>query len=873
MVSGTIYNQILIWNALNGKILVTLDGHQGVIFNIEYSYSNNYLFTTSDDRSINVWNLNIVNDKHYKSISSSSLWTRFYGHDARVWKCLCFILDDETSNQYLCSIGEDLNCCLWNVNKKILVYRFNVMHKGSKNIWSICFNKNKMNIITGWADGGLRKFELNNYLLSRPVQRQITYALSNEMLDTDSNQNNVELSNDHFEWCVIYENKKDFIRSILVIDGRILCSTNLGEIFLVDTNTKKSVENSQKLLLKSNLLSNYSVMSKVKNGQNWTVAIGTLKGFIYLLNLKISNHQEKTKKDEITIDCINCLRIEEELTETDASSKKNAITTASLQTTRSTKIFNLIWCRYQDPIQKTRYFLLACFTLINGLVHLYELDKSMQLKLIARLFLPNTKHRWFTSFSIISIVKTDEKTANEVINSRELIYLVGGDKSGNLHLFNIEIKYTKQTIQNETKDSNLKELNQSNHLSLTKPTQSIENFTKSNSSISAIYSKNLIDGPYKNETNSLKYLIICCCKDGFYRVLEFNSNFRNSRIPLGDELHDPQKSSENEIFHNEFQKRFSSENHKNQYMLTLINTNKINSFVDIIEFFLFEEDNFDDDCESNSDPEMSFTSDRLIENMYNLENRLKIAFCFYGDKFILWNFHLNRPIFEFKCGGSNRSWDYEFLVRSPSSNLYNDEAKIFYRFFYIKNKNIGEARRLLNKNEIETPLNQNKNHISQMFHGNTITTCKYLTKKYLFTGSEDTMLILNRVDNADSNEDKINLVHQFHLQGHDSTVKCIDYCQIAPDELILVSAGAKANIKIWKIFLTSVTDDSVSLDKNINRITHLCDFRKFNVKSNLSKTGKSSLDLDIRFMDVNIFKMSESNQIVICFACSDGYIR
>lgn len=85
--SGTIYNQILIWKPTNGSILLTLDGHQGVIFNLEYSYETNLLFSTSDDRSVNVWQLEIDNqiDSELKTMKGSyQLNNRFYGHDARV---------------------------------------------------------------------------------------------------------------------------------------------------------------------------------------------------------------------------------------------------------------------------------------------------------------------------------------------------------------------------------------------------------------------------------------------------------------------------------------------------------------------------------------------------------------------------------------------------------------------------------------------------------------------------------------------------------------------------------------------------------------------------------------------------------------------
>ena len=76
--------------------------------------------------------------------------------------------------------------------------------------------------------------------------------------------------------------------------------------------------------------------------------------------------------------------------------------------------------------------------------------------------------------------------------------------------------------------------------------------------------------------------------------------------------------------------------------------------------------------------------------------------------------------------------------------------------------------KLISKSEIQNQVNLNSNHFLQHFHGNTITVCKYLNSKYIFTGSEDTQLILTRIDESDN---KLNVDHQFHLQGHDSVVK------------------------------------------------------------------------------------------------------
>lgn len=315
----------------------------------------------------------------------------------------------------------------------------------------------------------------------------------------------------------------------------------------------------------------------------------------------------------------------------------------------------------------------------------------------------------------------------------ELIFLVGGDKCGNLHLFKIE-RIQSLNAKNEEineEDSNSNDDNQQQnqqHLSLIKPIQSITNLTKDNASIAAIYSQ--------KTANLSRHLIVCCCKDSFYRVFEFDSNF------FEDENDEDEDDDNNEVVVEKVTNVVKT--NRIQQMLKLVNKYQINSYIDLIESFEFEK----------KEDENGF---------FELEKSLKLALCFYGDKFILWNFHLSRSLFEFRCGGANRSWDFEFQVVANTN-----EEQMMFRFFYIKNKNIGEARKILHKSELQPPINQSRNHFGQLFHGNTIKTCKFLDLdgKYLLTGSEDTMLILNKIENN-------TLMHQFHLQGHDSVVRWV----------------------------------------------------------------------------------------------------
>ena len=105
---------------------------------------------------------------------------------------------------------------------------------------------------------------------------------------------------------------------------------------------------------------------------------------------------------------------------------------------------------------------------------------------------------------------------------------------------------------------------------------------------------------------------------------------------------------------------------------------------------------------------------------------------------------------------------------------------------------------------------------------------------------------------------------------------------MSESELLIVSAGGKANIKLWKVLLN---DESEKM--TINKIVHLYEFKriKTNTKINSTNDQKSNekpwlyVDLisnpDVRFMDVVLIKSETSNteEIFMCFVCSDGCLR
>lgn len=716
--SGTIYNQILIWLPSNGEILCSLNGHQGVIFNIGFDFSTGFLYSVSDDRSIIIWKLNI--DKQTCSVNGE-MYTRFYGHEARVWKCVWF---HHESKLYVCSVGEDLKCCLWNVEEKKLLYRFNAIRKGSKNIWSLCVNENNYNLITGWQDGGLRKYELKSYFCS---------------------SENTNLNENLFEWSLKYDCKQDFTRTIEIIDKKIICCTNQGRIYLVEFENNDSNMN-QRLIYTSTNLQSYNCIAKTIMLQNPYLAIGSGDGKIFLLR----------NFNNVEIKCVDCINFIENSINIEQQKSKF-------------KIFSLIWSFNKNSLD---LYLLASFTFLNGLLQLYKLDETkFELNLIANLHLPESKHRWVTSYAL-----------NYNSSSMDYINIFAGDKCGNLNVYRFDRKVDIS--------------------SRLMPIQTINQLTKQSNSINGIY--------YKGVDK-----LICCSKDGFYYLFKFDED----------------------------------------NYLELINKYEINSSIDIIEALMFDSDHY-------------FTSNHSEQSSsFDLEQNLLLALCFYGDRFLIWNFNLNRSLLEIKCGGANRSWTYELR------NCGNDYQ---FKFFYLKNDCLVEFRKKFNSNELVNASDRLKsNHLLQVFHGNNISCCKYLNKNYLLTGSEDTQVIISRLDNNKCDvEDGYNIrstfmSHVYHLQGHDSVVKCAQFIHLNDNCYLLVTAGGKANIKLWKVMIDN---------EQITQIMQVCEFKRFTKVKPNQKHKNLTIDLqsnpDIRFMDVDIARcLIDESIIFIYFACSDGFIR
>lgn len=195
---GTVFSQITLWSpTLNDcNIVHRLIGHQGVIFSVTYHEGNKTIVSTSDDRSLRIWKVEmetsdntVENWKHAKITLVSSI----FGHTARVWRNL------QLNNGKIISIGEDGQLKIWCGDT--CVHSWNSHQNG--NVWSMDYNETSQLIVTGGGDAGI-------YL----------WPLSHEGNRNEPLQVEAKLATDDFPRQVLIARKKKLL--IYTNDGIIL---------------------------------------------------------------------------------------------------------------------------------------------------------------------------------------------------------------------------------------------------------------------------------------------------------------------------------------------------------------------------------------------------------------------------------------------------------------------------------------------------------------------------------------------------------------------------------------------------------------------------------------------------------------------------
>ncbi|KAL1459286.1 hypothetical protein WDU94_011287 [Cyamophila willieti] len=228
---GTVFSQVTIWSPMieNSNIFHRLIGHTGVIFSVTYHEGNQTICSTSDDRSLRMWKVemersdNTVENWHHAKIT---LVYSIFGHTARVWRNL------QLNNGQIISIGEDGQLKVW--WKDTCVHYWNTHLNG--NVWSMDYNETSQLIVTGGGDGGVCVWPLS----------------ANEI--TEPNQLDINLSSDDFPRQVVMTNSE-----------KLLIYTNCGTVLSYESNNSKVV-------LEDRRFRSYCILALSKTRQHYSTA-------------------------------------------------------------------------------------------------------------------------------------------------------------------------------------------------------------------------------------------------------------------------------------------------------------------------------------------------------------------------------------------------------------------------------------------------------------------------------------------------------------------------------------------------------------------------------------------------------------------------
>ncbi|XP_017786404.1 PREDICTED: WD repeat-containing protein 6 [Nicrophorus vespilloides] len=161
VLSGTVFSEVLIWKpsfdegAELCKVLRRLTGHNGVLFSIHHVPGMELICTTSDDRSVILWQFDGELQDVLKTNEEIRLKKRMYGHKARVFGC-------QLLTNHVVSIGEDGFLIVWDLNGNLL--RKIEAHQNGR-IWSVDCSEERNMIVTGGGDSGVIVFPIKPLMM------------------------------------------------------------------------------------------------------------------------------------------------------------------------------------------------------------------------------------------------------------------------------------------------------------------------------------------------------------------------------------------------------------------------------------------------------------------------------------------------------------------------------------------------------------------------------------------------------------------------------------------------------------------------------------------------------------------------------------
>ncbi|XP_050079438.1 WD repeat-containing protein 6 [Anopheles maculipalpis] len=163
ILSGTALGLLLIWSVdgpgSRGKVLKSVSAHNGVIFSIECNFDTGLLNTTSDDRSIKFWNVELSVNKDDCSKTVTLREERYcFAHTARVFQCRII---NGAHRTLVASIGEDSHLCLWTTEGNLVLKKR--LDEGPT-LWNMDYDPESGTIFVTASNGNLHKYCIRHFI-------------------------------------------------------------------------------------------------------------------------------------------------------------------------------------------------------------------------------------------------------------------------------------------------------------------------------------------------------------------------------------------------------------------------------------------------------------------------------------------------------------------------------------------------------------------------------------------------------------------------------------------------------------------------------------------------------------------------------------
>ena len=217
---------------------------------------------------------------------------------------------------------------------------------------------------------------------------------------------------------------------------------------------------------------------------------------------------------------------------------------------------------------------------------------------------------------------------------------------------------------------------------------------------------------------------------------------------------------------------------------------------------------------------------------------------FHSSYFVIYDFIEERSVVSVPCGGSHRSWD-----------LSHDSSTLVF----VKDKQLCRAR-------LPAQRGFEKAVVKSAFHPREVSVVHHFEisgRHFLVTAGEDTVIKIHEVDSMGRRSECLS------LRSHISCVRSVKTLKMPDGEMVMVSAGGRAQVKVWRV--TSPLQTTKGKIACVERASHML---KGDDKRRKKTWREADVvhDAEVRYMDIDV-RPSRENGLVVTAACSDGVLR